>query len=163
MVRVVEKPSRPIGLSQRFNRKKISARESGSVQRGKNADVQYTSVTITDDRGYVPASSMEVGEVREDVKKISKKLDKVIEKLPQSQPELLEPEYCEVEIKALRVHVISLCGASVLATLLILIGAIAPLIKGLPHRMFWLSMGFPAAGVALGNLIILLGGREGKD
>jgi hypothetical protein len=126
-------------------------------------DDPHQYIVATTDPAYKPASSAEFSEHDAKTDDLRKKIDNIYDQVCGKGTELLEPEYTEFEVKASKVNVISLCVASVLASLLIFIGIIAPLINGLPHRLFWLSMGLPAAGVAAGNILILLGHSEAKD
>ncbi len=152
-----KRQDRLMTLSGSFGRSKM-----GVGAKGRKEDThQY--IVATTDPSYKPASSAEFSEHDAKTDDLQKKVDNIYERVCGKETELLEPEYVEFEVRASRIHVISLCAASVLASLLLFIGIIAPLINGLPHRLFWLSMGLPAAGVAAGNILILLGGREAKD
>ena len=123
----------------------------------------HVSVVATNDPVYRPASSLELQEHDRQSGAILKKVDAIYDYLAGGLPEMLHLDYEESRLEASRVHILSLCAASVLAGLIMGIGIISALFKSLPDSLFWLSMGFPAAGVAAANLIILLDNNDGKE
>ena len=147
------------GRSSRSNMTK----DNVDVKEGNEYAQKHVVATITDDPAYRPASSAEFSAHDIKMDAISKKVDDIFEQVFTKETELLEPTFAELTVRPSPIHVVSLCASSVLASLLILMGLIAPLIEGLPNRLFWLSMGFPAAGVASANLIILLSDSEKVD
>jgi len=147
--------------NKRLDRSEMSVERIGDKKKKEDTHQYMTSTT---NPLYKPASSAELSKHDAKTDDLCEMVGNIYKRVCGKETELLQPEYVEFEVKASRIHVISLCAASVLASLLIFIGIIAPLINGLPHRLFWLSMGLPAAGVAAGNILILLGGgREEKD